>query len=238
MILISIFSLSLSVWQFDRAKEKKLLFQKKIERSKKTILLSSNMMPTTDKEVQKLDQQLVELNGNWIDNSTIYIDNRSYMGSPGVHVLTAFKFSEFNSFIWVNRGWAKKLPGNMENIDSFINGNAFNPKYNTNSVVIYGVLQADLMKRIELTSSSESLSNGNLWQNLSWIKLKSKVLGSKKENNFNMWPLIVWQSRPEGKELKRVLPFIKNDMQKHVSYAFQWILISIVAIFFSWRLSK
>ena len=237
MIFVSLFSLSLSVWQFDRAKEKKLLFQKKIERSKKTIQLSPNMMPTTDEEVQKLDQQLIKVSGNWINNSTIYIDNRSYLGSPGVHVLSAFKMSEFDSLIWVNRGWAKKLPGNIENIDNFITGNVFNPT-NDNLVETHGVLQSDLMKRMELTSSSKDLNNGNLWQNLSWSRLENKVLNLRKEKKINMWPLIVWQSKPKGKELNRVLPFIKNDMQKHISYALQWILISIVAIFFSWRLSK
>jgi cytochrome oxidase assembly protein ShyY1 len=103
---------------------------------------------------------------------------------------------------------------------------------------IEGIAHTDLMKRIELTTNSLILRNGALWQNLNWSALSLKL---KKDPGFyfeKTWPFILWQTTNSVDGLKRSLPRIKVDVNKHVGYAVQWILLCLVSLFFAWRIGR
>ena len=59
-----------------------------------------------------------------------------------------------------------------------------------------------------------------------------------KVNFEKIWPFILWQTTNLSDDLKRSLPIVKVDVNKHIGYAIQWILLCIVALFFAWRVGR
>ena len=80
------------------------------------ITLSTNDYDSLSQEkVETLKRNTLNMYGVWVPDSTIYIDNRQSDGIPGVHVISAFTLEGSDYYIWVNRGWAKKAPGEISN---------------------------------------------------------------------------------------------------------------------------
>jgi len=238
MSLIAFLALSLSVWQISRAIEKKDLIEKSKSRSKKALKLNIDNLPKGSINTEYWDQQRILISGYWVPNSTVYLDNRSFQSIPGVHVISAFKLDDNKSVVWINRGWAPKPPGKIFNISEFIEGKLYLPINNDDISNIEGIAYTDLMKRIELTSDSSILQNGALWQNLDWNKLQSKLKEDSELYFEKIWPFILWQTTNLSDDLKRSLPIVKVDVNKHIGYAIQWILLCIVSLFFAWRIGR
>ena len=239
MIIVFLLCISLSLWQVSRAFEKKQLFDTKIERGKNFIKLVPDMMPTTKSEVYNFDQQALTVEGVWVPDATIYIDNRSNEGVPGIHVLSALRLRDSKTVVWVNRGWAPKLPGSLENSNKYNEGILYLPKNDDTYSIYSGIAQTSLMRRIELAKDERLLRDGHLWQNLSWQELFRVCCGSAEGNStIVMWPFIIWESSENNNGLTKVVPFIRIVMEKHIGYAIQWLLLGTLALFFSWRLSR
>ena len=94
------------------------------------------------------------------------------------------------------------------------------------------------MKRIELTDDSSILYNGALWQNLDWDKLNSRLKRDSKIYFEKIWPFILWQTSSSADDLKKSLPITKVDVNKHIGYAIQWILLCLISFFFAWRIGR
>tara|TARA_E500000178_G_scaffold179875_1_gene178435 strand:- start:368 stop:1087 length:720 start_codon:yes stop_codon:yes gene_type:complete len=238
MSLIAFLAFSLAVWQLSRAFEKKDLIEKSNARGKQAVKLAIDHSSKAFLNIGDWEQQRVLASGFWIPHSTIYLDNRSFQSRPGVHVISAFKLDDNKSVLWVNRGWAPKLPGKIFDNSEFVNGKLYLPNKSDEISNIEGIAYTDLMKRIELTKDSSILQEGSLWQNLDWSKLHSKLQEDSKIYFEKIWPFILWQTSNSSDDLKRSLPIIKVDVNKHIGYAVQWVLLCLVSSFFAWRIGR
>ncbi len=238
MFFLASLAFFLSFWQFSRATEKKEFLEKFDSRTKEAIKLDINTLSKEYLNSEYWDQRKVVASGYWIPNTTIYLDNRSFESQPGVHVVTAFKLGDKKSVVWINRGWAPKLPGKILNNQEFISGKNFLPPDSDILVDLEGIAHTNLMKRIELSSDSLILRNGSLWQNLEWNELHSLLKNSPDLYFDKIWPFILWQTTNSLDGLKRSLPKVKVDVNKHIGYAFQWLLLCFLALFFAWRIGR
>jgi surfeit locus 1 family protein len=238
MFLLALLAFSLAVWQTFRALEKRDFIEKSDLRSRQTVKLNMQSLPSNLLTSENWDQRKVIVFGSWIPKTTIYLDNRSLESRPGVHVVTAFKLEDNKSVVWINRGWAPKLPGKTFDNKKFVNGEVYLPTNNDVVTKIEGIAYTNLMKRIELTTNSLILREGSLWQNLDWSALDLKL---KKDSSFyyeKIWPFVLWQTTNSLDGLKRSLPTIKINVSKHIGYAVQWMLLCLVALFFAWRIGR
>ena len=238
MLFIALLAFSLAVWQLARAVEKKDLIERAKLRGKEAVQLSIYDSLKTNLSIEDWDQQRVSVSGFWIPQSTIYLDNRSFQSMPGIHVVSAFKLEDNKSIVWINRGWAPKPPGQILDNSEFVNNKLYLPSKSSEIVNLEGIAYINLMKRIELTDDSSILYNGALWQNLDWDKLSSRLKRDSKIFFEKIWPFILWQTSSSADDLKKSLPIIKVDVNKHIGYAIQWILLCLISFFFAWRIGR
>ena len=163
-IALAVLAIALGVWQLGRASDKQAMMDLRSARQD-AFMLGRELRWRTDIKSEMLDQQRVTLQGQWLGDASVALDNRAWEGRPGVHVLTPMRLAD-GSLVWVNRGWAPKAPGVTE----------FRiPQPDTKAALIEGVALASVMRRMELSSDPASLRQGNLWQNFDWDVLAAKL---------------------------------------------------------------
>lgn len=217
---LAVAAIQLALWQLGRADEKQAMIDQRAGRQAAIEIGSpgTKMAWRLDQSAQQLDQQAVLLRGRWAHEASIALDNRSWEGRAGVHVLTPMRLSD-GSHVWVNRGWMAKAPGL---------GQVEIPRAE-DAAAIEGVALASVMRRMELAQEDPLTRQGNVWQNFDWDVSRQRI-------GDPVWPVIVWQTSPSGDGLLRKLPEVTSDVPKHLGYALQWVLLSLLCLFFAWRL--
>ena len=100
----------LGFWQLNRANEKQAL---------QTVIQQQTALPPLDASALLMSADLsaklhrsVKLNGKWLSQHTIYLDNRQMDGKPGFFVVTPFEFEDktagLKKTILVQRGWVAR----------------------------------------------------------------------------------------------------------------------------------
>ncbi len=242
-LLVTLLTMSLGFWQWNRSLEKQAIFEA-IERQAhqsrtQAPSLGRSLLWQLGRPAQDLDRREVVIRGEWLPDTTFYLDNRLLNGRPGVNVLTAMALPD-QSLVWVNRGWAPKPPG-LDNprAQSLMSGGQHLPEQVTADIRAIGL--ASLLQRLELSSDPQSLRQGALWQNVDWEAATQRVTNSaalKTTHRDRVWPLIFWQTSDSPDGLLRQVPAPPSDaVDKHRGYAFQWWMMSLAALVFAWRLS-
>ena len=219
-LALAIVGVQLAFWQLGRADEKQAMIDQRADRKAPIEIgrKASKMVWSPDLNPQDLDQQAVVLQGQWINDASIALDNRAWEGRAGVHILTPMRLAD-GSHVWINRGWMAKAPGLIQAaIPPAEDGRA-----------IEGVALASVMKRMELARQDPQTHEGNVWQNFDWELSRQRVSG-------RVWPVIVWQTSPAGDGLLKKVPEVTSDVPKHLGYALQWALLSVLCLYFAWRL--
>ena len=231
--ILSALCFTLAYWQITRAQFKADMYKIHSNQSGAiSITLSSSDYDSLSKEkVETLKLNTVNMYGVWVPDSTIYIDNRQSDGIPGVHVISAFTLKDSDHFIWVNRGWAKKAPGEISNYKEFVKGILYLPTKISTSLVS-GRIETDLMQRIELSNNEDIMKNGFLWQNLTWDRLNTFAKETTSLSSKTALPFILWRNNtPTDSGLKKAEIQLKNDEQfKHLGYAVQWVFFGLLSI--------
>ena len=246
-LVVASLTLALGLWQWGRGLEKAALAEKaSLLGAASTGLGAVVWAPggesarwRADSLASEMDRRVATLVGRWLPGKTIYLDNRAHEGVAGVHVLTPVELLD-GSIAWVNRGWARKAPGQAERrLREFESGELFAPLSGDANVTIEAVAMASLMRRIELQSAEATLRSGALWQNFDPTAAASWLTGSMTSDPARTWPVIFWQTSEEVDDLIRRIPTPnREDIAKHEGYAIQWWLMTLVALVFGWRLRR
>lgn len=217
---LSVAAIQLALWQLGRADEKQAMIDQRSERRAPIEIGSkeSTLRWSPDLNPQVLDQQAVVLQGQWLNDASIALDNRAWEGRAGVHILTPMRLAD-GSHVWINRGWMAKAPG--------LTQVQIAPAEDAKA--IEGIALASVMKRMELAKQDPRTQGGNVWQNFDWELSRQRV-------NGRVWPVIVWQTSPAGDGLLKKVPEVTSDVPKHLGYALQWALLSVLCLYFAWRM--
>lgn len=100
----------LGFWQLSRAYEKLALQTAMQEQMAKPPLNQNAILASKDLNASL--HRSVQLNGRWLPQHTIFLDNRQMNGKPGFFVLTPFEFKDpitsRKKIILVQRGWVAR----------------------------------------------------------------------------------------------------------------------------------
>ena len=207
-------TLSLGRWQLSRAAQKELL-QAQIEASEKLPALDGAQLLASPEPLSLLHRP-VHLQGQWLADKTVYLDNRPMQAKVGFYVFTPLKIAGTQQAVLVQRGW---LPRN------FNQRNQLPPLATRSGVIeVTGLLAPAPAKLLELGSGEQ----GAIRQNLD-LAAYSEEIGQA------LLPLTLVQTGAASEGLLRDWPQSSAGIDKHYGYAIQWFaLAALISILYVW----
>ncbi len=183
----------LGTWQLNKEyntnKNNKIINHNLTEKPK-NILFINDKLP-------KLTYGIV--NGQVIDNKTIFLEPRTYKGKVGYHEIAVFKV--INKYILINRGFTNKKIKN-QNLKR--------------KITIEGLLMK--IEKPKFFEIKNDIIN-NTWYTLNLPDIQ-------KNFDLKLEPFIIYEQNIEGKSRKPVLPNIISNVN-HLNYAFTWYFLAL-----------
>ena len=225
---------SLGRWQLSRAAQKETLQAMLDARGRMPamdgrVLLSQPAMVTT--EAETLVHRAVVLEGRWVPEHTVYLDNRQMNGRPGFFVLTPLQLVGTPSgAVLVQRGW---VPRNFQDRTQL-------PQVPTPQDVVVRVAGrvAAAPSRLYEFGGGESSAGGHGAEGSSRIRQNLDLAAFRTETGLALAPLTVVQTGEAvgaGDGLQRDWPVVGAGVDKHYGYAFQWFGLSgLMALLYVW----
>jgi surfeit locus 1 family protein len=207
-------TLMLGRWQLSRADQKEAI-QSSMERQGELPPLAGQTVLSSP-DPSALLQRRVFLQGEWLGDKTIFLDNRPMMGRPGLYVLTPMRLENSQAVVLVQRGW---VPRNF--MDRMQVPEIRTPR---GVVAVEGRIVPPPGKLYEFSDTE----TGRIRQNLNLASFSAEV----------GLALPVWMVQQLGTEsdgLLRQWPVVSTGVEKHYGYAFQWFALSaLIAILYVW----
>lgn len=220
---------SLGFWQLGRAAQKQAVFdaierQQALEPWHNAELAAEVALATESTgEAQKaaLLHRPVQLQGQWLAEQTLFLDNRQMQGRVGFYVLTPLRLSApyGHRVVIVQRGWA---PRNF--MDRSVLPEVQTPE---GTVSIEGRLEAPPSRLMELETAHGGADPD---EQKSRIRQNADIALWAQQGGLPLLALSVVQSGSASEGLLRDWPQINAGVQKHYGYAFQWFGLSVLVV--------
>ncbi|WP_312527577.1 SURF1 family protein [Comamonas sp.] len=217
---------SLGFWQLRRA-DQKLAYQAQLDARAALPALdgASLLQPMGEDERASLLHRQVVLQGEWLPQYTVFLDNRQMQARPGFYVLTPLRLAGpvapgQPQTVLVQRGW---VPRNFEDRLAL-------PEVQTpaGTVQLEGRVAGQPARLFELQTSAGNPGVSRIRQNLD-------TDGYAQETGQPLAALTVVQTGQSSEGLLRDWPVVGSGVEKHYGYAFQWFgLCSLIAILYVW----
>ncbi|MFN4117360.1 SURF1 family protein [Acidovorax sp.] len=230
---------SLGRWQLSRAAEKQALQATLDTRTRLPAVGADELLeaakeqqgpmgaPPTDAEVSphapNLVHRQVSLEGHWLADHTVFLDNRQMQGRPGFFVLTPLQLQGRADVVMVQRGW---IPRNFQDRTQL-------PPVSTpvGPVRVQGRVAAAPSRLYEFQGGHSAEGSSRIRQNLDLAAFRA-------ETGLALSSLTVLQTDPAGPTgdgLLRDWPVVGAGVDKHYGYAFQWFgLCGLIALLYVW----
>jgi surfeit locus 1 family protein len=205
----------LGLWQLDRAAQK-LGLQQAIDSRRQLPPLTLDTLASDAQQALAQEHRRVVLEGVWLPDHTVFLDNRQMNARVGFFVVTPLRLDD-GSAVLVQRGWQAR--------DFEQRGRVVSPPTPTGRVRVLGRLARDPARLYEF----DGAASGPIRQNLD-------IPSFARESRLRLRPVSVLQEAPEVDDgLLRDWPRPAANVQMHYGYAFQWFAISaLVAGLYVW----
>ncbi|MCM5678768.1 SURF1 family protein [Schlegelella sp. S2-27] len=201
---------SLGRWQLGRAAQKEALQAAIDSRSRLPAVMLNETSRPSDADPALLHRPVM-LHGHWVEQHTVFLDNRQMNGRPGFYVVTPLQLSGRSDAVLVQRGWAPRDVQDRTRL----------PKVPTpaGDVRLEGRIAPPPAKLYEF----DGTASGPIRQNLDLASYEQEI-------GTSLWPVSVVQTAvanggPDD-GLLREWPAPAVDVHKHYGYAFQWFAMS------------
>ncbi|MFK8013746.1 MAG: SURF1 family protein [Marinicellaceae bacterium] len=205
---------NLGLWQLQRAQEKEVLLE---------LLADDQMTQVVEADqIKDLPQYAnVTLSGRFLSSPQLLLDNQVNNKRIGFHVFTPFLIEGLNTYIMVNRGWVPKA--GSENLDFDIE---------SSQVDILGKLNHSPQVGIQL--GEIELDNNESPQLMTYYD-REKVSSFLYENlcgslNCIVSNRVLLLEKDQSQGFERNWNPIVMLPEKHIGYAVQWFLMTLVLI--------
>ena len=211
-------------WQLDRAAQKVAL-QQTLESRRALPPLAEAELARSAAGAQAQAQRLVVLQGRWLPERTVYLENRQHLGQPGFYAVTPLRLAD-GSAVLVQRGW---LPRDLLDRTRIVAQPA-----PAGTVRVEGRIAPALARLYEFAGAASGVIRQNL-----------EIDIYAHETGLPLRPLAVVQedgavpaqaratplsTAPAKDGLIRLWPQPAADVHKHYGYAFQWFALSALII--------
>ena len=199
-------------WQLDRAAQKNAL-QSALDTRRALPPLNSAALATDTAPAVAQHHRAIDLQGRWLSQATVYLDNRQMNGRPGFFAITPLLLDD-GSAVLVQRGWLPR--------DGADRARALAPPLPAGTVQVHGRIAPPPGRLFEF----DGAASGAIRQNL-------KLDDFAHELALSLRPLSVVQeegAKPLGDGLLRQWPQPAAGVHKHYGYAFQWFALSALIL--------
>lgn len=216
---------SLGRWQLSRAAEKEALQALREERGRMPAVDARTLLAAgegTADGAASLAHRAVRLQGRWLADHTVYLDNRQMRGRPGFFVLTPLQLAEPGAgVVLVQRGWVArnfqdrvKLPEVRTPQDAVVH--------------VQGIVAPAPSRLYEFRGTDSAQGSSRIRQNLDLASYRT-------ETGLALAPFTVLQTGAASEGLLRDWPVVGTGVDKHYGYAFQWFgLCGLIALLYVW----
>jgi surfeit locus 1 family protein len=213
LLLTALFALTVSLgnWQLRRADEKTLLASQR-ERALAAPAIqigAESVAPVT------LDGQRVVVKGMFEADRSVLLDNRTYRGRAGFHVLTPLKIEGSLERLIVLRGWLERDPRAASIAPPIVTP--------AGVVSVVGFAQAKLPQSIVLKREKVPSAGDRIWQSFDLDRFRDW-------SGIPIRALILRQYSDLDDGLIRDWPIVGSGIDKHHGYAVQWYLMAAAIV--------
>lgn len=219
-VSVSALTLRLGFWQLHRAEFKEAAFAKEQAQAALPPVTAQDFIRGIH-ETQGL-QRRVDLEGEWIAQWTVFLDNRTMQGQPGFWVLTPLKITS-GDVILVQRGWAPRDRTFSDKLPPI--------QTPTGLVRVQGMWVQAPSRMVELAAPAAVAANSQIFQSL---RQNLSIQEFEKDTGLKV-SATVMESAPPADGLLRNWPTILSGSDKNRAYALQWFaLAALSAGLFVW----
>lgn len=205
---------SLGVWQLNRAAQKETIAQDLQARTAQAELAGESLLGQLD--APALQHRRVSLRGRWLNEHSVWLDNRQMNGRPGLYLLTPLQLAGSAQAVLVQRGW---VPRNFEDRTQ-VPALPDEP----GEVTVAGRIALSPSKLYELGQGQGGLIRQNI-----------DLAAFSAETKLPLVGVTVLQTGAAQGVLQRDWPVINAGVDKHHGYAFQWFgLCALIASLYVW----
>jgi surfeit locus 1 family protein len=209
---------SLGAWQLGRA-QTKLNWQAEIAQKSAMPVLDGAFLGGAQDSSQNrvgLLHRPILIEGEWLAQHTVYLDNRQMNARPGFYVLTPFKLKATGAVVMVQRGWVGRDFTDRTRLPQVQSPDG--------TVRVNGLMALPPSKLYALGEEGQ----GVIRQNLDLQKFSS-------ETGLPLLEISLVQQGPASEGLLREWPQAATGVEKHYGYAFQWFgLALLIALLYVW----
>lgn len=199
--------IELGNWQLSRADEKNAQ-QAQLDMLSQQPITS---LPNIRVKLEDFQYREVEIRGEYLPSHTIYLDNKTYKGVAGYHVLTPIKLANSSLHVLVNRGWvAGGLDRSVLPDVPLVQG----------EVMVTGIVVSPEQRMLQLT---DQVITGTVWNNLD-------VQRYQETTGLELQPILVLQQDQLEDGLVRQWDRPDSGSAKNMGYAIQWFSLAATAI--------
>ncbi len=200
---------SLGRWQLGRAEYKQQLAAQMQQRMREPALNNHDLLKAED--LARDVHRSVRLQGRWLAERTLYLDNRPMQGRPGFWVYTPLQLEGSDRVLLVQRGWIAR---------DFADRTRLAPVDTPAGPV---ELQARLALSPGKLYAFKGEDRGRIRQNLD-------LADYRLESGLDLLGVIAIQVEPASEGLQRQWDAPDLGLDKHRGYAFQWFGLSALLV--------
>jgi surfeit locus 1 family protein len=205
-------------WQLDRADQKQRMQQALDTRAAMPPLPPSELAQRAG-DIAAQAHRTTTLRGRWLNDLSIYLDNRPMAGRIGFYLVTPLAMDD-GTTVLVQRGWVPR--------DLMDRSRVPPPPPQIPTEGVRGRLAPALARLYEFDATAKGLIRQNL-----------ELSAYAAETGLNLRPWVLVQledsetmraSGVSNDDLKRQWPAPDTGLQKHHGYAFQWFSLSVLTL--------
>ena len=216
-IVVAALTARLGVWQLDRAAQKEQL-QQAMQSQAALPPLAADALPRTRADGAATPHRRALLQGQWLNERSIYLDNRPMNGRTGFYLVTPLKLAD-GTAVLVQRGWLPRDAADRTHVAP--------PPAATGTVTVQGRIAPALARLYEF----DAAASGVIRQNLA-----IDAYAQEAALPLRPWAL-VQDAEPDAPAdgLLRQWPAPDLGLHTHYGYAFQWFsLCALTVLLYAW----
>jgi surfeit locus 1 family protein len=216
-IILVPFLASLGLWQLDRADQKRVIDNGVLQAQEKKALNLNKYVANNVSDFSKEIYRSASLTGHYDNEHQFLLDNRTYKGRAGFHVLTPFFLDGTDKSVLINRGWIT-YKGTRNNIPDI--------GITNDSVDISGVMKQQGRAIVLNDNDLKKLE-------ISYPKLIQSLLITELANELKveLLPIIIELDKTDKTGFIREWQPYYGSIDKHNAYALQWFSFSGILLF-------